>query len=350
MHVVRNWNDRGTDRTDRIAAGHLALRASDDRSRFVQFLTKMRTRCQRYGKNIVFIGRRRRSITSYPAIAIVRAVFAGLPPFLRERRDLYLQRNILMEYGNRLGGKSPCSACRRNGDELDTPATGCGCSSAMAGSENAPRSTTRTLSLRDGCNHQGDVDIARMIEVANIVRSMRQAAKTRHRALSDREQYQKPYEISFFGKTMARSRIPGTDRGRAYRAQRNAKVGVDLFVSAWDAHSAQEMIDIGCDIIKLRRPAYGCRMLPWSISPTWRCQRGHVTGEITHGPIRCDRQAIILLAMHLTYPAISRISFAVFRAARRYTGRNLRGVQRHHLGIASGCGPRPGARITAHFT
>jgi N-acetylneuraminate synthase len=198
-----------------------------------------------------------------------------------------------------------------------------------------------------GGNHQGDVDVAkRMIEIAkycevDAVKLQKRDVKT----YLTPEQYHKPYDNPHsFGKTYGEHReyLELSVDEHAELKEHAESLGLTYFVSVWDNVSARQMLDLGCEIIKVPSAcitdAQMLAVLDKSGVPVLASVGMSTLEEIDLLVERlCNIKDLYLLQCTSNYPCdFKDINLNVIQSLKdRYAGK-VKGVgfSGHHLGIA----------------
>jgi len=194
------------------------------------------------------------SLDSY--LSRPRLVPGEVEPFLKENGAIYItRRGILTDKKNRLGGKI---SIFKMGDEteieLDTRSDWM---RLVRRKKIARIGSNGTYIIAEiGCNHQGDIDIARrMIDVAAYcgVDAVKFQKRDLKKCLTP-EQFNKLYDNpNSFGKTYGRHReyLELSLEEHAELKDHAESLGLTYFLSAWDDNSARQAIDLGCDLVKV---------------------------------------------------------------------------------------------------
>jgi sialic acid synthase len=177
-------------------------------------------------------------------------------PFLKENGAIYItRRDILLTHQNRLGGTIAVFRMRDDTElELDTRSDWM---RLVRQKKVAAIGSNGTYIIAEiGCNHQGDVDVAkRMIEVAAYcgVDAVKLQKRDVKKCLTS-AQYNKPYDNpNSFGKTYGEHReyLELTLDEHRELKQHAESLGLTYFLSAWDANSARDALELGCDLVKV---------------------------------------------------------------------------------------------------
>ena len=185
-----------------------------------------------------------------------RLVPGEVEPFLKENGAIYItRREILLGQKNRLGGKIAVFKMRDDTEiELDTRSDWM----RLVRQKKVARigSNGTYIIAEIGCNHQGDVDIAkRMIEVAAYcgVDAVKLQKRDIKKCLTP-EQYNKPYDNPHsFGKTYGEHReyLELTLDEHAELKDHAESLGMMYLLSAWDDTSARDTLELGCELVKV---------------------------------------------------------------------------------------------------
>lgn len=270
-----------------------------------------------------------------------------MEPFLKENGAIYIcKKEILMNNRNRLGGK--ISVFRMPAEteiELDTRTDWLRIQRRKRREQIGQNGTYIIAEI--GCNHQGDVDIAkRMIEVAKYcgVDAVKLQKRDIKKCLTP-EQYNKPYENPHsFGKTYGQHReyLELSVEEHAELKRHAESLGLTYFVSVWDENSARQMLDLGCEIIKVPSACITdidlLQVLNKSRSPVLASVGMSTFEEIDNLVNHLDNvKELYLLQCTSSYPCdFKDVNLSVIPVLReRYMGR-VKGIgfSGHHLGIA----------------
>jgi sialic acid synthase len=271
----------------------------------------------------------------------------AMDPFLQENGAIYIiRRDLFMQCGNRIGGR--ISTYRMSEDkeiDIDTPADW----------QRLLRQKKVSLPGRDhtyiiaeiGCNHMGDVDIAkRMIEVAHYcgVDAVKLQKRDNKTYLTP-EQYNKSYEgPNSFGRTYGEHRefLELSVEEHAELKDHAESLGLTYFVSVWDKVSAAAALEMGMPLIKIPSACITDKqmlaVLNESTVPILASCGMSTLEEIDDMVAAMDRVSeLYLFHCTSTYPCAFRdLNLNVIPELRKRYGGRVKGLgfSGHHLGIA----------------
>lgn len=179
-----------------------------------------------------------------------------MEPMLKENGAIYIcKKDVLLKNKNRVGGKIAVFKMSDETEiELDTRTDWAKLQQLNSHQKIGENGVYVIAEV--GCNHQGDIDIAkRMIEVAkycgvDAVKFQKRDIKT----LLTPEQYNKIYDNpNSFGKTYGehREKLELSFDEHMELKEYAQNIGLTYFVSVWDKNSAIEMLEIGSPVIKI---------------------------------------------------------------------------------------------------
>jgi|GEM_PF-231468 len=180
----------------------------------------------------------------------------NMEPLLKENGAIYIcKRDIFVRNRNRIGGRISIFRMPEDKDiDLDTPLDWVRLEHIARRKKIGDPGVYVIAEI--GCNHQGDFGTAiRMIDVARYcgVDAVKLQKRDNKHYLSS-EQYNRPYDNpNSFGRTYGEHREYLEFSANEHQRLKTyaESLGLTYFVSVWDDHSAEDMADIGIEMLKI---------------------------------------------------------------------------------------------------